>query len=292
MFSDNIARLFLGILLIINALRLLSFTADGSSIGVCYYNQDENLPPAHVIVSMYMSNHIGRMRLYEPDAGMFNALRGSAIQNLHKALGYGGLWNKIKVTTTVSPSVMAVSFPPSAGQFSQSAAEYMEPIAQYLGSIGAPLLANVYPYINFMQNPEQRSLPYALFTANNYVFTDYGLGYRNSFDATIDALYSSLEKAGAPNVRIVVSETGWPSSGNNNAASIYTAQVYNSNLIRHVLSSQGTPKRPGQPIETYIFSLFNERRNFGGTTSESHFGLFDPADMRPVYPIDFQGSGY
>ncbi|PIA59648.1 hypothetical protein AQUCO_00400503v1 [Aquilegia coerulea] len=333
-------------------LGLGSKLADGSSIGVCYYNQDENLPPAHVIVSMYMSNHIGRMRLYEPDAGMFNALRGSgiqvsvniddgyieqiansedaanewvqtnirpywpdvhfryiivgnevipsnyaqfvlpAIQNLHKALGYGGLWNKIKVTTTVSPSVMAVSFPPSAGQFSQSAAEYMEPIAQYLGSIGAPLLANVYPYINFMQNPEQRSLPYALFTANNYVFTDYGLGYRNSFDATIDALYSSLEKAGAPNVRIVVSETGWPSSGNNNAASIYTAQVYNSNLIRHVLSSQGTPKRPGQPIETYIFSLFNERRNFGGTTSESHFGLFDPADMRPVYPIDFQGSGY
>ncbi|KAF5193957.1 Glucan endo-1 3-beta-glucosidase-like [Thalictrum thalictroides] len=324
--------------------------ADGSSIGVCYENQDENLPPAHVIVSMYLTNHIGRMRLYEPNFAMFDALRGTgiqvsvniddgyieqiayseeaanewvqtyirpywpdvhfryiivgnevipsnyaqfvlpAMQNLHNALGYGGLWSTIKVTTTVSPSVMAVSFPPSAGQFSQSAAEYLEPIAQYLHSTGAPLLANVYPYVDFMQNPEQIPLTYALFTANNYVFTDYGLEYQNSFDATIDALYSSLEKVGAPKIRIVVSETGWPSSDDNNVATIYTAQLYNSNLIRHVLSSQGTPKRPGKQIETYLFSLFDERRNFGGTT-ESHFGLFNHADMRPMYPINFQGSG-
>ncbi|KAL5720837.1 hypothetical protein ACHQM5_013468 [Ranunculus cassubicifolius] len=211
-----------------------------------------------------------------------------AMENLHNALSYGELWQRIKVTTIVSPSVMNITFPPSDANFSVKNTGYLIPIAQFLQGIGAPLLTNVYPYYDHAKSPKQTPLSYALFASGKDVFVDCGKGYRNSFDATIDAFYTSLEKISTPNVSIVVAETGWPSAGNNKAASIFYAWLYNSNLIKHVLSAQGTPKRPGVETETYLFSMFNEEKRLGGKTM-TNFGLFYP-DMKPVYPIDFNAT--
>ncbi|KAK9284027.1 hypothetical protein L1049_012286 [Liquidambar formosana] len=209
----------------------------------------------------------------------------AAMQNLHNALGSGGLWHHIKVSTSVPTSVMGVSYPPSAGSFSADSMLYMVPIAHYLNSIGAPLLANVYPYFSYMGDPRDISLAYALFTSRTAVVRDGGLSYSNLFDAIVDAFHASLEKAGAPQVRVVVAETGWPSAGDGGVASSENARVYNSNLVRHVLSYCGTPRRPGKPIETYLFAMFNENRKLGAAV-EQHWGLFYPSKM-PVYPIDF-----
>lgn len=98
-------------------------------------------------------------------------------------------------------------------------------------------------------------------------------------------LYASLEKAAAPRVQMVVSETGWPSDGNGNVTAPGNAQTYNSNLIKHVLSSSGTPRRPGSSIDTYIFSMFNENTKPGDAV-EQHWGLFYP-NKSSVYPINF-----
>ena len=205
-----------------------------------------------------------------------------AMQNLHNALRIEGLWQHIKVSTSVATSVMGVSYPPSAGTFSM---DYMVPIARYLSSIGAPLLVNVYPYFSYIGDPINISLEYALFTSTGVVVRDGNLSYSNLFDAVVDALHASLEKAGAPQVPVVVSETGWPSAGNGGVASTHHAQVYNTNLIRHVLSNRGTPKWPGKPIETYLFAMFNENMKSGDAV-EQHWGLFYP-NKRPVYPINF-----
>ncbi|OVA19669.1 Glycoside hydrolase [Macleaya cordata] len=210
-----------------------------------------------------------------------------AMKNLHNALSIGGLWHKIKVSTAVSTSVMGQSYPPSAGTFSNRTLTYMEPIAKYLYSIGAPLLANVYPYFSYLENPKHIWLPYALFLEKSDVVQDSGFGYRNLFDASVDALYASLEKVGAPHVTIVVAETGWPSAGNDDVSRDWIAWLYNSNVVKHVLSSQGTPRRPGVPIETYLFAMFDEDENLGGVViSTQHFGLYKP-NMTPSYPIDF-----
>lgn len=142
---------------------------------------------------------------------------------------------------------MGVSYPPSAGTFAINTMNFMIPIARYLNSIGAPLLAIVYPYFSYIGDPINISLAYALFTSTSVVGRDGNLSYINLFD---DALHASLKKAGAPQVPVVVSESGWPSDGNAGVASIHNAQVYNTKLIEHVLSNGGTPKRPGNPIET------------------------------------------
>ena len=159
----------------------------------------------------------------------------------------------------------------------------MVPVARFLADTGAPLLANVYPYFAYRDNPRDISLGYATFRPGTTTVRDSGSGltYTNLLDAMVDAIYAALEKAGAPSARIVVSETGWPSAGGF-AATVDNARKYNQAAIDHV--RRGTPKRPGV-LETYAFAMFNENQKPGDPT-EKNFGLFYP-DMQPVYPITF-----
>ncbi|KAF2312095.1 hypothetical protein GH714_028037 [Hevea brasiliensis] len=125
------------------------------------------------------------------------------------------------------------------------------------------------------------NLEYALFTEPGIVVTDGQYGYQNLFDALLDSLYSALEKAGSPNLQIVVSESGWPSEGGD-VATVNNAGTYYRNLINHV--KQGTPKKSGQAVETYLFSMFDENLKEAGI--EQHFGLFLP-NKQPKYQITF-----
>jgi hypothetical protein len=202
-----------------------------------------------------------------------------AMKNVDAALSAAGLSN-VKASTAVQSGVTA-GFPPSKGTFSSAASSYMTPIARYLATTGAPLLANVYPYFSYTGNEAQIDINYALFTSSGTVVSDDNKAYQNLFDALVDTFYSALESAGAGSVKIVVSESGWPSAGGD-AATAGNAQTYNQNLINHV--GKGTPKRPGG-IEAYIFAMFNEDKK-GGAETERHFGLFNP-DKSPAYQINF-----
>ncbi|XP_073009127.1 putative glucan endo-1,3-beta-glucosidase GVI [Typha latifolia] len=203
-----------------------------------------------------------------------------AMQNLEAALRESNV--QIPVTTAVSTEVLGSSFPPSQGTFSESAASVMTPIVKFLESKNTPLLLNVYPYFAYAGSPEEVRLDYALFTATDVVVRDGGLGYRNLFDAMVDAMYAAVEKVGATSVEMVVSETGWPSGGGGVGATVENARIYNNNVVTHVGS--GTPRRPLKGIETYLFAMFNEDQKPAGT--EQNFGLYTP-DMSEVYHVDF-----
>nr|QYF06699.1 pathogenesis-related protein 2b [Allium sativum]QYF06700.1 pathogenesis-related protein 2b [Allium sativum] len=202
-----------------------------------------------------------------------------AMSNIINALGGAGLTDKIKVSTAVSLGVLGPAYPPSKTAFTADASQYLQGIVKFLVNTGSPLLANVYPYFSYKDNPTQISLQYALFTASGTVAQDGQYAYQNLFDALTDAVYASLEKIGGGSVRIVVSESGWPSAGGF-AATVGNAQTYNTNLVNHV--GKGTPRRSGQAIETFIFALFNENLKEAGT--ESNFGLYYP-NKQPVYSI-------
>ncbi|CAL9018425.1 unnamed protein product [Prunus brigantina] len=194
------------------------------------------------------------------------------IQNIHSAIVAANLQGQIKVSTAIDTSLLGYSFPPSNGEFSDAAKSFITPVINFLASNGAPLLVNVYPYFSYTGNPAQIELAYALFTSQGIRMMDGTLGYRNLFDAILDAHYSALEKANASKMEIVVSESGWPSEGGD-AATPQNAQTFYQNLINHVTG--GTPKRPGKAIETYLFSMFDENTK-GGAEVEKHFGIFSP----------------
>ncbi|OVA04503.1 Glycoside hydrolase [Macleaya cordata] len=205
-----------------------------------------------------------------------------AIQNLDAALKAANL--TIPVSTAISMQAIGVSYPPSSGAFSNASAPIMGPITTFLANHSYPLLANVYPYFAYAGNPKDISLDYTLFNTNEAVVQDGQLGYKNLFHAMVDSVYSALEKAGGPNVGIVVAETGWPSAGNGDVATVEHAQTYNNKLIAQLAATPGTPKRPGQDLETYLFAMFNENLKPAGV--ETNFGLYHH-DMTEVYHVNF-----
>ncbi|KAG2603262.1 hypothetical protein PVAP13_5KG759100 [Panicum virgatum] len=148
-----------------------------------------------------------------------------AMRNLAAALAAAGLAG-VKVSTCVRLDVVASSFPPSGGVFAQP---YMADIARFLAAAGAPLLANVYPYFAYKEDPRSISLGYAT---------------------------------------VVVSESGWPSAGGF-AASVENARAYNQGVVEHSGKGKGTPKRPGAALEAYVFAMFNENQKPGDPTEKS-----------------------
>ena len=313
------------------------YHAAGQSVGVCYGANGNNLPSKQDVVNLCKSNRIGKIRIYYPDEGALQALKGSnievildvsndqlqsltnagaandwvnkyvkaypdvkfkyiavgnevhpgdgaagsvlpALQNIQKAISSANLQGQIKVSTAIDTTLLGNSYPPKDGVFSNNALPYIRPIVNFLVSNGAPLLANVYPYFAYANNQQSIGLDYALFTRQG----PNEVGYQNLFDALLDSLYAALEKVGAPNVKIVVSESGWPSEGGV-GATVQNAGTYYKNLINH--AKGGTPKRPNGPIETYLFALFDENQK-QGPEIERHFGIFRP-DKSPKYQLSF-----
>ncbi|KAL0403145.1 UNVERIFIED_CONTAM: putative glucan endo-1,3-beta-glucosidase GVI [Sesamum radiatum] len=225
------------------------------------------------ITSVAAGNEVfpGDLAQYIPDA----------MQNLDAALRSAGV--SATVTTAVSMQVLSNSFPPSQGQFSAEAATLMTQITKFLASKNYPLLVNVYPYFARIGDPLSVELNYALLQDGATAVLDCPLTYNNMFDAMVDAFHAALENVGGSNVEVVVSETGWPSDGGRDA-SVENAQTYNNNLIRLVSSGEGTPRRPGKDIDTYIFAMFNENLKPEGV--ERNWGLFYP-NLTEVYHANF-----
>lgn len=221
-----------------------------------------------------------------------SALVVPAMNNVLTALRKVGLHKKIKVSSTHSLGVLSRSFPPSAGAFNSSHAFFLKPMLEFLAENQSPFMIDIYPYYAYRDSPSNVSLDYALFESSSEVIDpNTGLLYTNMFDAQIDALYFALMALNFRTIKIMVTETGWPSKGSpkESAATPDNAQTYNTNLIRHVINNTGTPAKPGQELDVYVFSLFNENRK-PGLESERNWGLFYP-DQTSVYSLDFTGKG-
>jgi len=189
----------------------------------------------------------------------------------------------IKVSTTHATFVLGKSHPPSQGEFTNELKSSMSAVLNFLAKNGSPFMANVYPYFSYNYCKAQISLEYALFRSSDPVVNDVGWLYKILFDALVDSLISTMGRSGHPDLPIVITESGWSSAGNE-ATTIENAKTYNNNLIKHVLSNAGTPKRAGRHIESYIFALLNQNLK-GGDETKRHFGLFYP-DQNTVYPLN------
>jgi exo-beta-1,3-glucanase (GH17 family) len=223
------------------------------------------------------------------DPGLSEALLG-AVKNVYNSLKTLQLDGKIQVSSPHSSAVFGISYPPSSCTFSESAMVYMKPLLDFFSSIGSPFYVNVYPFIAYKSDPEHIDINYALFKSNPGIYdAKTNLHYDNMFEAQVDAAYAALEAAGYGDMEVIVSETGWASSGDANeaGATVQNARTYNFNLKKRLFKRKGTPLRPKMVLKAYIFALFNEDLK-GGPSSERHYGLFK-ADGSISYNIGFTG---
>ncbi|XP_072979661.1 glucan endo-1,3-beta-glucosidase-like [Typha angustifolia] len=206
-----------------------------------------------------------------------------AIEYLRHSLNNKG-FGRVVLTTAVSGTALANSYRPSQTVFSPGAIADMKAVIDVLRHYGDDqhvVMANVYPYFAYAAEPQYISIEYAQFLSQQPVVRDGIFHYYNLFDAMVDSYYAAMEKVGGGMLRILASESGWPSAGNGNFTTRELAQRYNRNLIDHIARKR-TPRRPNVPIDGFIFAMFNENKKPAGI--EQNWGLFYP-DGRPVYPL-------
>lgn len=238
-----------------------------------------NVQPNPAVQYIIVGNEV---RPDKEDSKQFSSYILPAMRNIKTAIEkLNNLGSTIKISTAFDMGVIGTGYPPSNGEFNASIESYLTPIIKFLADNNYPLMMNIYPYFAYASDTVNIPLNYALFTAPGTVVSDDGNEYQNLFSAQVDTVYSALENAGADSVTIVVSETGWPSD-RGISTNVENARTYNNNLIRHV--KQGTPKRPGKEVETYIFAMFDENQK--SPDLEKHWGLFSP-NKEPKYPISF-----
>ncbi|KAI3969668.1 hypothetical protein MKX01_020229 [Papaver californicum] len=201
-----------------------------------------------------------------------------AMVSIHQALVQLGLDTYMHVSTANSAAVLSNSYPPSAGCFESELNGVMRQLLQFLYTTRAPFWVNAYPYFAYKDDPTKIPLDYVLFNPNPGMVDPYTkLHYDNMLYAQVDAVIFAIARMGFGGLEVRVSETGWPSKGDQNevGATTENAQIYNRNLLRRQLANEGTPLRPNQKLDVYLFALFNEDMK-PGPTSERNYGLYEP----------------
>ncbi|KAK2416323.1 putative glucan endo-1,3-beta-glucosidase A6 [Trifolium repens] len=206
-----------------------------------------------------------------------------AMRNIKRALNSQKIGG-IKIGTPLAMDVLESTFPPSSGTFRSDLRD---------NSTNSFFFIDAYPYFPWSQDPKNINLDFALFRGN-ITTQDPGSGliYRNLLDQMLDSVIFAMSKLGYSNIKLVISETGWPNSGDieETGTNIFNAATYNRNLIQRMITKPpiGTPARPGVPIPIFIFSLFDENQKPGRGT-ERHWGLLH-TDGTPMYDLDLTGK--
>ncbi|ESQ42055.1 hypothetical protein EUTSA_v10015636mg [Eutrema salsugineum] len=318
------------------------FVAATNNIGLNYGLLGDNLPSPPEVINLYKSIGITKIRIFDPNTDVLNALRGhtdiavtvgvkdqdlaalAASEEAVKAwfatniepyladanIAFITVGNEvipgpigpqvlpvmqsltslvksrnlpISISTVVAMSNLGQSYPPSASMFTSQASEQLTPVLKFLSQTNTPILVNIYPYFPYASDPMNIRLDYAIFNNEAVVLQDGPLGYSNMFDAMFDSFVWAMEKEGVSDLPMVVSETGWPSAGNGDLTTPDIAATYNGNFVKHVVSGRGTPKRPNNGVQGFLFATFNENQKPPGT--EQNFGLYNPSDMQPIYKL-------
>ncbi|BFI43328.1 glucan endo-1,3-beta-glucosidase 5/6 [Marchantia polymorpha subsp. ruderalis] len=237
---------------------------------------------------------VGNEPFYGPNNATYGHLCLPALRNVQKAIGAAGLGGKVFATVPFSADVLdeaGASPDPSSGAFRPDIAAVMRGIVASYVETSAPFCVNLYPFINLVYSTGFPS-DFAFFGAHSSRDSVTNLTYHSVFDAMFDRVVSALATVGAPALPIVVGEVGWPTDGNP-VANVSNAQRFNNELLAHVANGSGSPLRPDEPFDIFLFGLLDENLKDlldGITPYERHWGIF-LHDGTPKYPIDLSGRG-
>ena len=201
---------------------------------------------------------VGNEPLAPWQKGDYNRTLVPAIQNLQTALIAANVATPL--TVPFNYAIMSASYPPSAGALDSNLTTIIKDVCKVIKSSGAVFMINIYPFLDITAHPDDIQLPYCLFTSNSVVVQDGSYGYKCIFDASYDALSIALTALGYGDLQIVVGECGWPSDPNDEYPNTDSPnpKTFNTNLITHCQSGNGTPRHPNIKINCFIFEMYDE----------------------------------
>ncbi|AQK62424.1 O-Glycosyl hydrolase family 17 protein [Zea mays] len=211
------------------------------------------------------------------DNGTFDKVTFPALQNIQNALNEAGLGDTVKATVPLNADVYMSPKDnpvPSAGRWRADIADLMTQMVQFLSNNSAPFTVNIYPFISLFLN-DDFPVDFAFFDGGAAPLVDPGSGvsYTNVFDANFDTLVAALKSVGHGDMPVVVGEVGWPTDGDKHATNAYAQRFYNG-LLRRLAANAGTPARPNQYIEVYLFGLLDEDvKSVAPGNFERHWGI-------------------
>ncbi|KAK1397245.1 Glucan endo-1,3-beta-D-glucosidase [Heracleum sosnowskyi] len=184
--------------------------------------------------------------------------------------------NQIKPTMAHAPDILLPNIQkPSDADFNDDVNDRMVRILKVLNGSNAPLAINMYPHLHLVE--KNFPLEFAFFD-NNSTFNvkDGANTYTNIFDFVYDSFVWALRKNGFGNMKIIVTQIGWPTDGHKYATPS-TAERFFSGFLRKMSKDEGTPLLRGVAIEAYIYNLNDENMKditFRGPTIR-HYGIYD-----------------
>ncbi|KAL2246537.1 UNVERIFIED_CONTAM: Glucan endo-1,3-beta-glucosidase 5 [Sesamum indicum] len=187
-------------------------------------------------------------------------------------------------TDVLKPGIMK----PSEADFRPDLKEKMVEFVSVLNASNAPFVMDVFPIHFVAENKWDIEFAF-LDNKSNFSIEDNGHVYTNVFEFVYDSFVTAITKAGAPNLKVIVGQIGWPTDGFP-GANVANAERFFREFIPFVKSTKGTPLRPGISIDVYIHSLVDEnlsRISLGAF--QRHWGLYTSYG-EPKYKIDFSGA--
>ncbi|KAH0884712.1 hypothetical protein HID58_060808 [Brassica napus] len=240
------------LMLLLSLLMASFFDTTAGQIGVCYGEYGNNLPSNSEAVAMYKQYNIRRMRMYGPNPNALDALRGSNIE-LSSTFPMA-TYNVSQIAkrrpahgseTTSRSTTMSDSGDAQGARWGWDGIQAMQNIDRALSAAG---LSNIKVSTTTFMG----------------AFTDTYPPSRGRFS---DEFLNFLQ----PVVGFLVSKRS-PLLVN-----IYTYFGYKN-------GDNGSPRRPGKAIETYIFAMFDENEKPNDET-ERYFGLFLPTTKQLKYDM-------
>ncbi|KAI7729191.1 hypothetical protein M8C21_025865 [Ambrosia artemisiifolia] len=211
----------------------------------------------------------------------------AAMENLYSALVASNLNDQVKVSTPLSMDMIPKPFPPSTATFNASLNSTIHGILDFLKSSDSFYMLNAFPYDTYVQSNGVFPIQYALFeplpVAKQIVDPNTLFHYESMLDAMVDATYYSIFAYNSSVIPIIVTETGWPWSGeaNESDATVSNADTFNNNLIQRVLSGSGPPSQPMILLNSYVYQLFDDCK-------KPNYGVFF-RNGSSVYDLDLVG---
>ena len=222
--------------------------------------------------------------------GTFDKVTFPALQNIQNALNDAG-FSEIKATVPLNADVYnspANNQVPSAGRFRTDVAPLMTQMVQFLANNSAPFTVNIYPYLSLYLS-EDFPVDFAFFDGLAKPLVDGVNTYTNVFDANFDTLVSALAAVGHGDLPIVIGEVGWPTDGDKHATNALAKRFYDG-LLPRLAANTGTPLRPKQYMEVYLFGLLDEDvKSVAPGAFERHWGVLR-FDGQPKFPMDLTGN--